>query len=50
MFIYILVYSEDVCTEFNILECACIYQRAFGGKLYSVELPDKLKRSKKKTT
>ena len=49
MLIYILVYSEDVCTEFDVLECARIYQTAFGGKLYSVELPDKPKRPYKKT-
>jgi len=50
MLLYILVYSEEYCNEFDVLDCARIYQQAFGGQLYLVELPDKLKRSKKKTT
>jgi len=50
MLIYILVYSEEYCNEFDVLECARIYQKAYGGKIYSVELPNNSKRSRKKTT
>jgi len=46
MLIYILVYSEDFCTEFDVLDCARIYQQAFGGQLYYVELPNKLVKKK----
>lgn len=49
MLLYILVYSEEYCNEFDVLDCARIYQQAFGGDIYLVELPDKPKRSKKKT-
>lgn len=49
MLLYILVYSEEYCNEFDVLDCARIYQQAFGGQLYSVELLNKSKRSKKKS-
>ena len=39
LMLYILLFDVDNCLEFTVIDCAYIYQMAWGGELYSVALP-----------